>query len=250
MIKCAAMRYVASPFLLVLLVFAAPVFGQPQPKTAVIRFYGTVTGESVGKLLSVVDAKIKEGNKRIVLLISSPGGEVFAGLTAYHYLKGVPVEVITHNFGAVDSIATVIYCAGSKRYSVPQGRFLLHGVSLTFPPGVAFDEGIIDEQLKGMQQDIKSIATVIAETVNRPIQDIQAIILKRTILGAEEAQKWGLAQEIHSKLYDEGDEVTTIASNERIKTPLQILSAPPELRMTTSSTAYFTKPQQGSTIKP
>src|ERR1022692_63380 len=61
----------------------------PQPKTTVIRFYVPVTEDTVSRLLNVVDAKVREGTKRIVLLISSPGGSVFAGLSAYHYLKGI-----------------------------------------------------------------------------------------------------------------------------------------------------------------
>jgi ATP-dependent protease ClpP protease subunit len=92
----------------------------PEPKTTVIRFYSPVTEQSVSQLLNTVDQKLKAGTKRFVLLISSPGGSVFAGLSAYHYLKGIPAEIITHNFGEVDSIATVIYCAGSS--DIPSRR--------------------------------------------------------------------------------------------------------------------------------
>jgi len=214
------------------------ICAQGEPKTAVIRFYGIVNSESVARLLNTVDAKIKEGNKRIVLLISSPGGEVFAGLTAYHYLKGVPAEVVTHNFGAVDSIATVIYCAGSKRYAVPQGRFVLHGIALTFPPNVPIEEPMMQEQLRSMQNEADSIAAVIAETTKRPIEEVKNTLIKRTVLDAEEAKKWGLVQDVRSKLYDEGADVVTIAAQTTTSAP-QIVSSPAELRFSTSSTAQF-----------
>jgi hypothetical protein len=65
---------------------------QEPVKTAVIRFYAPVRSDTIGRLLQSVDDQVRTGVKRIILLISSPGGEVFAGITAYNYLKGIPIE--------------------------------------------------------------------------------------------------------------------------------------------------------------
>ena len=208
-----------------------------------IRFYSPVTDDSVMKLFNVVDQKIKEGTKRIVLLISSQGGSVFAGLSAYHYLKGIPAEIVTHNFGEVDSIAAVIYCAGSKRYSVPEGRFLLHGISSTFAGGMPFEEGLIQQQLKIMQQQGNGIAVVISETTKKPIAEIQAAIEKKTVLSSTEAQKWGLVQEIQSKLYEEGSDLVPIVELPTGAAGPQIATAMPlETRYTTDALVFFTRP--------
>jgi ATP-dependent protease ClpP protease subunit len=210
--------------LLITFVFAVTIiFAQPhpqptEPKTTVIRFYAFVNEQTVSTLLNIIDGKVKTGTKRIVLLISSPGGSVFAGLSAYHYLKGIPVEVITHNFGTADSIATVMYCAGSKRYSVPQARFLMHGIAASFPAGVQLEEGNVDQQLKLMQQEVNAIASVIAENSKKTLTEVQGAISKRTVLTSEEAQKWGLVHEIRSQLYEEGADVVAIADS----TPLNI----------------------------
>ncbi len=45
-----------------------------------------------------------EGNTLMHLLLSSPGGSVFHGLSVYNFLKGAPFEVYTYNFGSVDII--------------------------------------------------------------------------------------------------------------------------------------------------
>lgn len=83
---------------LLLLAFATSLSAQQSPptntKTAVIRFFVEVNDKTVGNLLATVDAQLKAGTKRIVLLISSPGGHVFFGLTAYNYLRDIPAEVI------------------------------------------------------------------------------------------------------------------------------------------------------------
>jgi len=230
-----------------------------EPKTTVIRFYASVNEQTVSRLLANVDAKIKTGTKRFVLLISSPGGSVFAGLSAYHYLKGIPAEVVTHNFGEVDSIATVMYCAGSKRYSVPEGRFLLHGITLTFAPNANLDEGGMSEQLKSMQQQVASIAAVISGCSGKPLAEVQDTILKRTVLTAPEAKTWGLVHEISSKLYDDGADVVPILNQTDVGGQLPNLAqSVPSIQdykthlneAFTKANTYFSTPEDFSTLHP
>ena len=101
-------------------------------KPIVIKFFAPVIDVTINALMNAVDQKMKQGTTQFILLISSPGGSVIHGLSAYNYLKGLPVTITTHNFGSVDSIGVILFCSGSKRLSVPQARFLLHGVSAGF----------------------------------------------------------------------------------------------------------------------
>ena len=87
---------------------------------------------------------------------------MFHGLSAYNYFKGLPVSIITHNFGSVDSIGVVLFCAGGKKFSVPQARFLLHSISAGFR-NERLEEPQLEERLKGLKIDIENIAKVIAE---------------------------------------------------------------------------------------
>ncbi len=111
---------------------------------AYIRFLAPVIPETTDRLFKIIDQKIGSGVKRIHLLISSPGGSVFHGLSIYNYLKGAPIEVYTYNFGSVDSIGVIIFCAGKKRYSVPHARFLIHGVRFNINGNIALDEKELD----------------------------------------------------------------------------------------------------------
>ena len=52
-----------------------------------IKFFAPVVPETVAALMQIVDSNIKEGKKELGLLISTPGGNVFHGLSAYNYLK-------------------------------------------------------------------------------------------------------------------------------------------------------------------
>jgi hypothetical protein len=44
---------------------------------------------------------------------------VSEGLNLAAYMKSLPVKITTHNIGQTDSIANVIFAAGSVRYATP-----------------------------------------------------------------------------------------------------------------------------------
>jgi ATP-dependent Clp protease, protease subunit len=179
-------------------------------KPVVIKFFAPVIDITINALMNAIDQKMKEGVKNFIILISSPGGSVFHGLSAYNYLKGLPAKITTHNFGSVDSIGVVLYCGGSKRKSVPQARFLLHGVSMTFEQKASLEEKQLEEKLKGLRIDIANIAKVIAANTGKSVEEVTAAMLERTTLNPEEAQSWGLVHEIKSDLFEDESEIISI----------------------------------------
>src|SRR5580698_4481477 len=132
---------------------------------AYIRFMAPVNAETTTRLFQIIDAKNQQGVKIIHLLISSQGGSVFHGLSIHNYLKGIPIEIRTYNFGSADSIGVVLFCAGSKRFSVPHARFLMHGVRSNIQGPTSFDEKQLEETLKSLKIDQFNIAKVIADSI-------------------------------------------------------------------------------------
>jgi len=179
-------------------------------KPVVIRFFAPVIDVTINALMSAVDQKMKQGAKDFIILISSPGGSVIHGLSAYNYLKGLPASITTHNFGSVDSIGIVIYCAGSRRLSVPQARFLFHGVNVQFRGEQNLDEKLLEERLKGLRIDMENIAKVIAANTGKSTKEVTDAMIERITLNPEEAQSWGLVHEIKSELFEAGSEVIAI----------------------------------------
>ena len=178
-------------------------------KPVVIKFFAPVIDGTINALMDAIDQKMKQGVSEIIILISSPGGSVLHGLSAYNYLKGIPVAVTTHNFGSVDSIGVVLFCGGSKRLSVPQARFLLHGVSASFQ-NERLEEKQLEERLKGLRIDIENIAKIIAANTGKAVPDVVDAMLERTTLNPDEAKAWGLVDEIKSELFEAGSEVISI----------------------------------------
>ena len=83
-----------------------------------IMLTGNINQQSVGRLIAEVTQRVGTGSRSLLLAMSTPGGEVYWGTTAYNFLRGVGIEVITHNVGQVDSIGGAVYVAGERRLSV------------------------------------------------------------------------------------------------------------------------------------
>lgn len=200
-----------------------------------IKFFAPVMHDSINALMQIVDKKLNQGAQKMGLLISTPGGDVFHGISAYNYLKGVPLEITSHNFGSSDSIGVVLFCAGTRRLSVPHARFLLHGVMANFPGPVSLEEKQLEERLKGLQIDMGNIARIIADTVQKDRQEIFNDMLNRTTLYPEQAIKYGLVHEIKSELFEAGAEVISIQASQQPmphmvpQVPQQAVVKPPTL---------------------
>ena len=179
-------------------------------KTAYIRFFADVNPKTVNTLIQKTEEKLKEGVERFVLLISSGGGQVFSGISGYNFLKGIPAEVITHNFGSIDSVAVVLFCAGTRRLCVPHARFLLHGIGMDITAPTRFDEKILDERIKSLRMDRQNIASIIADNCRKEIKEVDQDILTSIVLSADEAIKYGLVHEIKRDLFPKGAEILDI----------------------------------------
>ncbi len=179
-------------------------------KTTFIKFFAPVNENTVPVLMNAVDQEIRNGVEKIVLLISTLGGTVFHGLTVHNYLKGIPIEIETHNFGSVDSIGVVIFSAGKKRYTVKDSRFLLHPISFTLQAQTNFEREKLNETLKSIDIDTTNIATAIAHCTKKTKEQIISAINERTTLTSEEALKFGLVDEIKNDLFPGGANLISI----------------------------------------
>jgi len=183
----------------------------------VIRFFAPINEYTVGQLLDLIDRKRSAGAREFVILLSTQGGDVGSGITAYNYLKAIPkpVTVSTHNIGRVDSIGVIVYCAGSKRMCVPQARFLIHTVKSMGEGLGSMDEKLLEERLKTLKVDSENIARVVAANSNKSLSEVRTAMSDRTTLNPEQAIAWGLAQEIKTELYDAADVVYHIEPGPR-----------------------------------
>lgn len=105
--------------------------------TVLINFIGDVTFKKANELTSTVQKEMNKGIKNFVININSYGGKTDAGVSAYQYLKSLPITLSTQNIGSAQSSAALIYCSGSKRYALPHSFFMLHGSATTYQGGMS-----------------------------------------------------------------------------------------------------------------
>jgi len=179
-------------------------------QTIYVRYFGPIDNERVKKLMTTLEQKLKEGKERFVILISSPGGSVFQGISAYNFLKGIPAELVTHNFGSVDSIAVCLFCAGTKRLCVPHARFLIHGIGFDAPSGARFDEKLLGERIANLKNERETICRIITDNTGKKLEDVEQDMFTGITLTSEQAKDYGLVHEIKSELFEKQAEVISI----------------------------------------
>ncbi len=176
-----------------------------------IRFLAPVVPQTAAQLFQLVDRGLQAKIQRLHLLLSTPGGSVFHGLSIYNFLRGAPFETYTYNFGSVDSIGVVIFCAGNRRLSVPHARFLIHPVQFNIQGTAQFDEKQLEEYLKSLRIDQENIARVIADTTGQEIQKVEEEMISRLTLNPSQAKDFGLVHDIVSTLLPSDAQLAVIS---------------------------------------
>lgn len=179
------------------------------------RFMAPVAPNTINSLFRCIDNAYTNGVDHIHLMISSTGGSVYHGITAHNYLKGIDKHVTTYNFGTSDSIATVLFCAGATRISVPHARFLIHPVTLSFNGPATLNEKDLAELKNSAMIDSENIARIISDTTGKPLVNVEADMHNRTTLTPIQANNYGdlkLVNEIKPGIYY-GAEMYSIYEN-------------------------------------
>ena len=185
-----------------------------------------VVPKTADKLLKILDDKIRSGYDKLHLMISSPGGIVFHGISLHNFIKGAPVQIDTYNFGSVDSIGLVIFCAGTKRFSVPHARFLIHGVTMGISGSERLGEPELEERLKSLRIDEHNISKIIADTTGKNQEEVEKDMRERITLNPEEALKYKLVHEIKSELFPANAELHAIYEPEFDQPQIMSLQMP------------------------
>ena len=186
---------------------------------AYMLFNAGVRAETVNRVLDSIDDMLAKGVEKLYIAISSTGGNVTRGFELFNFLKGAPLEVTTHNVGDIDSIANVIYLAGSKRFSNNNARFLMHGVARSV--GRADGDGIVwanekdlTEALAAVQVDHNRIARTIAEFSSMKFEEVRQLI-GDTIFTPDQAREKGLVHEICAFQLPKGHQLIQIHDSPR-----------------------------------
>lgn len=151
---------------------------------------GGITGESFKKEF---DAAVASGED-IEILINSPGGSVFEGISIYNTIAKANANVTTIIDGIAYSMGAVIAMAGSKRKAYKNTSIMMHNCS-GYAYGNAND---LRGSLEMMEVLDKNLATSIAQHTGLSEEDVTAkwFDYRDHTLTAADALKEGLLTEL------------------------------------------------------
>jgi len=126
----------------------------------VISIFGEITDESMAKNLAELKELNDRSDKEIEVDITSPGGNVYAGLTFIDAMQRSHAPIKTVCEGYCMSMGAVILAAGThgRRFATPLSTILLHQVSSQAQGSLAELQNSIAET-KRLQDLIDSVLT-------------------------------------------------------------------------------------------
>ena len=148
------------------------------PAVVYVSFSAEINQQTTESLLGICAELANKRTPTVYLMLSTPGGNVMSGLTIYNFLRSMPLKLITHNIGNVDSIGNVVFLAGEERYSCPNATFMFHGVGFDITAPTRFEEKLLRERMASVQADQKRIADVIVQRSGIKPDEVEKMFLE------------------------------------------------------------------------
>lgn len=162
-----------------------------------LTLIGPILDAQTAQLMMLMDNTIaQESIGHLYVAINTPGGSVNAGITLYHYLRGLPIKVTTHNIGQVDSIGNTVFLAGEDRFASPATSFLLHGVSLNVNGNVQMSRAQLKELSSQLEKDELRIETITSSRTKLKKDELAEFFATGRSLSPDEAKTSGIVTSI------------------------------------------------------
>jgi ATP-dependent Clp protease protease subunit len=135
--------------------------------------------------------------KDISMYINSPGGIVTSGLAIYDTMEYIRPDVSTVCMGQAASMGSLLLMAGAadKRYALPNARIMTHQPSGGFQ-GQASDIEIHAREILDLRRRLNGIYE---RHTGKSTKQIEKIMERDTFMTAEDAQAFGLIDEVVTK---------------------------------------------------
>src|SRR6202522_2037454 len=161
-----------------------------------IVFLGQEVDDQVANLIisQMLFLEAQNAERDIYLYINSPGGMAYAGMAIYDVMQHVEPDVSTICVGMGMSAAAMILSGGAagKRFALPNARIMIHQGSA----GTRGAPSDMEIQLREVLALTHRMSEIIAHHSGRPVEQVGLDIDRDHYLTAEEAQAYGLIDDI------------------------------------------------------
>jgi len=138
---------------------------------------------------------------KLVHHITTPGGDVYEGYEAYHFLRGLGKPIRTVVEGQCQSIGTLIMLAGDEVISLDPSRLMVHEASIP-PMGIGGTADVLERGAIELKKINAEMAQRYAEKTGKPLEAIVELMKKETPMSAHEAKSFGFVDNVVKSLGD------------------------------------------------
>jgi ATP-dependent Clp protease protease subunit len=162
------------------------------------------TGNANELVMKLLYLQSENRRKDIHFYLNSPGGDVAATLAVYDTMQILSCPVATYCVGQAASGAAVLLAGGSKgkRFALPHSRIMLHQPY----GGVQGQVSDIEIQANEILRNREMLNEILARHTGQPIDRIAKDTDRDFFLGAEDAKKYGVVDDVLSKMPGPGGE--------------------------------------------
>ena len=183
---------------------------QVVPRIVYVSFSAEIIAHTTESLIAAMSNCANQNVQEVILMLSTPGGNVMHGMNLYNVLKAMPFKLITHNVGNVDSIGNAVFLAGQERRACPHSTFMFHGVGRNVPAAYRLEEKNVRETLDSILADQKRIGSVIKERTKLGDADIEALFRDAQTKDAAFAAGCGIVHQIQDIQIPPGSTVVSL----------------------------------------
>jgi len=161
---------------------------------AFVSFSSSLNVKSTEALIDAATLLAGEKVARVVLALSSFGGNFDRAVSIYNTLRAMPFELVTHNVGNVGSAANVVFLAGEKRYACEHAVFFFHPSSVSLD-GSYDPRELARQRAELLESDARERA-IIEQRTSLSTREIRALVDRSATIDAQRALAADIVHEV------------------------------------------------------
>lgn len=130
----------------------------------------------------------------ITVFVSSPGGNVRAGLAIYDTMCLSPCPIHTVCLELAASMGAIIFMGGDERRMAPHAELMIHDPLI--PQGAGGSALALQETSRRLMRTRKALTQILSDRSGLSAKRVQTLTAKDTYLSAERAVELGFAHSI------------------------------------------------------
>lgn len=166
-------------------------------KERIVFMVGPVTDETANLIVAqLLFLESENPDKDISLYINSPGGSVTAGMSIFDTMNFIKPDVATLCLGQAASMGAFLLSAGAKgkRFALPNSRVMIHQPLIS--GGLGGQASDIEIHARELLKLKKQLNEHLARHTGQKLAQIEKDTDRDNFMSAEEAQKYGLIDEV------------------------------------------------------